>query len=59
MRKAIAKSLGNSKFTAPDFSLNIEVDMDNAMASRVKPLMQFQILKFLSMIWWLKLVLWH
>jgi len=34
MRKAIAKSLGNSKFTAPDFSLNIEVDMDNAMASR-------------------------
>ncbi|PQB06339.1 pyruvate dehydrogenase [Polaribacter filamentus] len=34
MRKAIAKSLGNSKFTAPDFSLNIVVDMDNAMASR-------------------------
>jgi len=34
MRKAIAKSLGNSKFTAPDFSLNIEVDMDNAMSSR-------------------------
>ncbi|MFY9243593.1 MAG: 2-oxo acid dehydrogenase subunit E2 [Polaribacter sp.] len=34
MRKAIAKSLGNSKFTSPDFSLNIEVDMDNAMASR-------------------------
>ncbi len=34
MRKAIAKSLGNSKFTAPDFSLNIEVDMDNAIASR-------------------------
>ena len=34
MRKAIAKSLGNSKFSAPDFSLNIEVDMDNAMASR-------------------------
>ncbi|MDB2384908.1 2-oxo acid dehydrogenase subunit E2 [Polaribacter sp.] len=34
MRKAIAKSLGNSKFTAPDFSLTIEVDMDNAMASR-------------------------
>ena len=25
MRKAIAKSLGNSKFSAPDFSLNIEV----------------------------------
>jgi pyruvate dehydrogenase E2 component (dihydrolipoamide acetyltransferase) len=35
MRKAIAKSLGNSKFTSPDFSLNIEVDMDNAMASRI------------------------
>ena len=34
MRKAIAKSLGNSKFTAPDFNLNIEVDMDNALASR-------------------------
>ena len=34
MRKAIAKSLGNSKFSAPDFSLNIEVDMDNAMSSR-------------------------
>ena len=34
MRKAIAKSLGNSKFSAPDFSLTIEVDMDNAMASR-------------------------
>ena len=34
MRKAIAKSLANSKFNAPDFSLNIEVDMDNAMASR-------------------------
>jgi pyruvate dehydrogenase E2 component (dihydrolipoamide acetyltransferase) len=34
MRKAIAKSLGSSKFSAPDFSLNIEVHMDNAMASR-------------------------
>lgn len=34
MRKAIAKSLGNSKFSAPHFYLNIEVDMDNAMASR-------------------------
>jgi pyruvate dehydrogenase E2 component (dihydrolipoamide acetyltransferase) len=34
MRKAIAKSLGNSKFSAPDFSLNIEVDMDAAMTSR-------------------------
>ena len=34
MRKAIAKSLGKSKFTAPHFYLNIEVDMDNAMASR-------------------------
>ena len=34
MRKAIAKSLGNSKFTAPDFSLNIEVDMDATIASR-------------------------
>ena len=34
MRKAIAKSLGTSKFSAPDFSLNIEVHMDSAMASR-------------------------
>ncbi|WP_299122498.1 pyruvate dehydrogenase complex dihydrolipoamide acetyltransferase [uncultured Tenacibaculum sp.] len=34
MRKAIAKALGNSKFTAPHFYLNIEVDMDNAIASR-------------------------
>jgi pyruvate dehydrogenase E2 component (dihydrolipoamide acetyltransferase) len=34
MRKAIAKSLATSKFSAPDFSLNIEVNMDNAMASR-------------------------
>ncbi|MGB0879214.1 MAG: 2-oxo acid dehydrogenase subunit E2 [Polaribacter sp.] len=34
MRKAIAKSLGNSKFSAPHFYLNIEVDMSNAMASR-------------------------
>ena len=34
MRKAIAKSLSNSKFSSPDFSLNIEVDMTNAMASR-------------------------
>ena len=34
MRKAIARSLGNSKFTAPHFYLNIEVDMENAMASR-------------------------
>lgn len=36
MRKAIAKALGNSKFTAPHFYLTIEVDMDNAMASRVQ-----------------------
>jgi pyruvate dehydrogenase E2 component (dihydrolipoamide acetyltransferase) len=34
MRKAIAKSLAASKFSAPDFSLNIEINMDNAMASR-------------------------
>jgi len=34
MRKAIAKALGNSKFTAPHFYLTIEVDMDNAKASR-------------------------
>jgi pyruvate dehydrogenase E2 component (dihydrolipoamide acetyltransferase) len=34
MRKAIAKSLGNSKFSAPHFYLNIEVHMDSAIASR-------------------------
>lgn len=34
MRKAIAKALSNSKFSAPHFYLNIEVDMDNAIASR-------------------------
>ncbi|MCO7186654.1 pyruvate dehydrogenase complex dihydrolipoamide acetyltransferase [Tenacibaculum sp. XPcli2-G] len=34
MRKAIAKALANSKFSAPHFYLNIEVDMDNAIESR-------------------------
>ncbi|WP_440121103.1 pyruvate dehydrogenase complex dihydrolipoamide acetyltransferase [Tenacibaculum sp. Ill] len=34
MRKAIAKALSNSKFSAPHFYLNIEVDMDNAIESR-------------------------
>ncbi|CAM1372734.1 pyruvate dehydrogenase complex dihydrolipoamide acetyltransferase [Tenacibaculum xiamenense] len=34
MRKAIAKSLSASKFNAPHFYLNIEVDMDNAIESR-------------------------
>ncbi|WP_108866615.1 pyruvate dehydrogenase complex dihydrolipoamide acetyltransferase [Aquimarina aquimarini] len=34
MRKAIAKSLSASKFTAPHYYLTIEVDMQNAMASR-------------------------
>ena len=34
MRKAIARSLTKSKFTAPHYYLMIEVDMDNAMASR-------------------------
>ncbi len=34
MRKVIAKRLGESKFTAPEYSLTIELDMDNAMASR-------------------------
>ncbi|WP_047416402.1 pyruvate dehydrogenase complex dihydrolipoamide acetyltransferase [Cellulophaga sp. Hel_I_12] len=36
MRKVIAKRLGESKFTAPHYYLNIEVDMDNAMSSRVQ-----------------------
>ncbi len=34
MRKAITKHLSASKFTAPHFYLTIEVDMDNAKASR-------------------------
>lgn len=34
MRKAIAKALSGSKFSAPHFYLNIEVDMENAIASR-------------------------
>lgn len=34
MRKTIAKRLGESKFTAPHYYLNIEIDMDNAIASR-------------------------
>jgi pyruvate dehydrogenase E2 component (dihydrolipoamide acetyltransferase) len=36
MRKVIAKRLGESKFTAPHYYLNIEVDMDNAMTSRTQ-----------------------
>ncbi|MFK5983252.1 MAG: 2-oxo acid dehydrogenase subunit E2, partial [Flavobacteriaceae bacterium] len=35
MRKVIAKRLGESKFTAPHYYLTIELDMDNAIASRV------------------------
>lgn len=34
MRKAIARTLSASKFTAPHFYLKIEVDMDNAIAAR-------------------------
>ncbi|MGI9526024.1 MAG: pyruvate dehydrogenase complex dihydrolipoamide acetyltransferase [Weeksellaceae bacterium] len=34
MRKTIAKRLSESKFTAPHYYLNIEVDMENAMAAR-------------------------
>ena len=34
MRKVIAKRLAESKFTAPHYYLNIEVNMDNAMVSR-------------------------
>lgn len=35
MRKTIAKRLAESKFTAPHYYLTIELDMDNAIASRV------------------------
>ncbi|MBW1297263.1 pyruvate dehydrogenase complex dihydrolipoamide acetyltransferase [Aquimarina litoralis] len=34
MRKAIARGLSASKFNAPHYYLTIEVDMENAMASR-------------------------
>jgi len=34
MRKVIAKRLGESKFSAPHYYLTIELDMDNAIASR-------------------------
>jgi pyruvate dehydrogenase E2 component (dihydrolipoamide acetyltransferase) len=35
MRKAIARRLGESKFTAPHFYLTIDLDMDRAMDARV------------------------
>ena len=35
MRKTIARRLGESKFTAPHFYLTMEINMDNAMISRV------------------------
>lgn len=35
MRKTIAKRLGESKFTAPHYYLGLDLDMDNAIASRV------------------------
>ncbi len=34
MRKVIAKRLGESKFSAPHYYLNVEFDMENAMAFR-------------------------
>ncbi len=34
MRKAIARALSNSKFTAPHYYLNVEFNMENAMAFR-------------------------
>ncbi len=36
MRKAIAKALTNSKFSAPHYYLSVEFDMENAMAFRVQ-----------------------
>ena len=36
MRKTIAKRLGESKFTAPHYYLNVEFDMDNAMIFRAQ-----------------------
>lgn len=34
MRKTIARRLAESKFTAPHFYLNVEINMDNAIAAR-------------------------
>lgn len=34
MRKVIAKRLAESKFTAPHYYLNVELDMDNAIVAR-------------------------
>ena len=34
MRKTIAKRLGESKFSAPHFYLTMDIDMDNAIATR-------------------------
>src|SRR5699024_12120647 len=34
MRKTIAKRLSESKFTAPEYYLTIELDMDHAIAAR-------------------------
>jgi pyruvate dehydrogenase E2 component (dihydrolipoamide acetyltransferase) len=36
MRKVIAKRLSEAKFTAPEFYLTIQIDMDQAVASRGK-----------------------
>jgi pyruvate dehydrogenase E2 component (dihydrolipoamide acetyltransferase) len=36
MRKTIAKRLAEAKFSAPEFYLTIQVDMDQAVSSRVK-----------------------
>jgi pyruvate dehydrogenase E2 component (dihydrolipoamide acetyltransferase) len=36
MRKAIAKNLAKSKFTAPHYYLNVEFDMNNAIAFRLQ-----------------------
>src|SRR5690554_7918731 len=36
MRKIIAKRLAESKFTAPHYYLNVEFDMENAMAFRAQ-----------------------
>jgi pyruvate dehydrogenase E2 component (dihydrolipoamide acetyltransferase) len=36
MRKTIARRLAESKFTAPHFYLTMSIDMDSAVASRVK-----------------------
>ena len=49
MRKAIARRLKESKFSAPHYYLSVEFEMDNAIALETNTI-HFQKLKYHSMI---------